>query len=106
MLWPSRVEHTSFGVLGSLQSAEAGESCGYGTNSTFRDLGSKLRKRPADVCFLLILALKVNDPDWNQNHGGGSSLSLNASGLLQGKADELQSTGGKLNWLSLAPRCG
>lgn len=71
---------------------EAGESCGSGTDSFLGDLGSKLRKRQADTHFLLILALKVNDPEWNQNHRSGSSLSLNASGLLQGKAEELQAT--------------
>lgn len=62
-------------------------------NSILGDLGSKLRKRQADIHFLLILALKVNDPEWNPNHRSGSSLSLSVSGLLQGKADELQSTG-------------
>lgn len=86
---------------------EAEESCGYGTKSISGDLGSKLRKRQADIHFLLILALKVNDPDWNQNHRSGSSLSLYASGLLQGKADELQSTGrGAADWLSLTHKCG
>lgn len=64
----SRVEHTSFGVLGSLAKAgvEAGESCEFGTNSISGDLGGKLRKRQADIHFLLIFALKVNDAEWNQ----------------------------------------
>lgn len=84
MLQPSRVEHTFFRHARVLAkaSAEARESCGYATNSILGDLGSKLRKRQIDIHFLLILALKVNDPDWNQNHRSGSSLSLNASGLL------------------------